>query len=95
MTCVKILFLLVSNIPLATDGGGGGGPAGSGREQVTGGGGNTGDSSVLGSSGGGGGIISDDVIASPFDIGDIPLVKDVAITPISDKTLFAELPYYI
>lgn len=53
-----------------------------------GGGGNTGDCSDSGSTSGGGGRISDDVIASPFDIGDTPFI-DVLMTPLNDDVMEA------
>ena len=71
---------------MAGGGGGGGGPAGSGSVHVVGGGGNTGDSSDSGSTGGGGGRISDDVIASPFDIGDMPFIE-LLMTPLHDDVM--------
>lgn len=55
---------------------------------VFGGGGNTGDSSVSGSIGGGGGRISDEVIASPFDIGDMPFIE-LLMTPLNDDVIEA------
>lgn len=68
----KLLYLC---LPLPA-GGGGGGCAGSGRTDGAGGGGNTGDSSTSPScGGGGGGNTSDDVIESPFDIGDTPFIE--------------------